>query len=106
MSKFKFVAPSNAIAKFARDRKGNPIGLVAAFRDSIGTVRVGWSFKHKLDRFDRSVSWAQAVGRGYTVGESRVNEAKLPYALIPIYNEVLERATRFFKCDSSVIVKG
>ena len=103
-STFKFNKPVQTIAKYARDRKGNPIGLVAAFRDTDNKVKIGWSFKHKLDRFDRNVAWASAVGKA-RVEADRAMDKLLPYALYQIYNEVTERAIRYFKVAGEDIVR-
>lgn len=90
--------PSGVIAKYARDKHGNPIGLVVAKRVGEG-VGVGWAFKHKDDKYDRNRAWLTALGRAVSSTNS-----KLPAKLEPIYQEIRERAVRYFRVQPSMVV--
>ena len=96
----KFTVPRNTVARHLYDSKGNPIGLAAAFQGPSGDVTVGWAFVAKADRkqgnIDKRKSWQIAFGRaikGFT-------DAKIPAALVPVVDEVRERAARYFRVDA------
>lgn len=95
----KFSVPRNTVAKFLRDRKGNPIGLACATQGASGDVTVGWSFVAKADRtpgrISKSQAWRIALGRA-----ENGTSATCPQALSPIVTEVLERAARYFRVDA------
>lgn len=88
--------PNNAIAKFLRDKRRNPIGLVCAIKASDNTVRIGWSFTSKVDRLpgkvSRSVAWDIALNRAKN---GTVN--KIPRDLMPLISEITQRAVKYFK---------
>jgi len=95
--------PRNVVAKFARDKQGNPIGLVCATQDpSSGEVAVGWSFTAKQDRtpgrISKSQAWRIALGRA-----ERGTNARIPQTLVPIVKEIRERAIRYFKISESAV---
>jgi hypothetical protein len=96
--------PRHTIGRFLRDKQGNPIGLVCATKDNAGAVSIGWSFTAKADRTQGRVSksraWAIALGR-VEGGTS----ARCPHALIPLVNEIVERATRYFKVPQTAVWK-
>jgi hypothetical protein len=93
---FKFAVPRQTIAKYARDKKGNPVGLVCAFRaqneDGTSKVVIGWSCAAKCDKFNKNVAWATACGRAI-----HGTKAQMPGKLAPIMKEIRERAERYFK---------
>jgi hypothetical protein len=95
----KFSVPRNTVAKFLRDKRGNPIGLVCATQGAAGDVTVGWSFVAKADRkvgnINKHRAWQIALGRA----ESGTG-AKCPHILAPIVTEIRERAARYFRVDS------
>jgi len=95
----KFTVPRNVIAKFLRDRKGNPIGLACATQGASGAVTVGWSFTAKADRkpgrISKSRAWQIALDRVVTG-----TGATCPLALAPVITEVKERAARYFRVDN------
>jgi hypothetical protein len=94
----KFSVPRNAVAKFARDKRGNPIGLVCATQGASGDVTIGWSFVAKVDRtpgrISKQRSWEIALGRAVNG-----TDAVCPAALAPIVTEIRERATRYFRVN-------
>lgn len=94
----KFSVPRNAVAKFARDKRGNPIGLVVATQGAAGDVTIGWSFVAKQDRtpgrINKHRAWQIALGRA-----ERGTDAGRPAALAPIVTEIRERAARYFRVD-------
>jgi hypothetical protein len=107
-AKFRFPVPRHTVAKYLRDKRGNPIGLVAAARVSVISpdgnsnfeeVSVGWTLLRKGDKFNRSTAWATALGRA-----SRGTRSKLPHALRPIVKEIRERAARYFKIGESAVL--
>jgi len=95
----KSIVPRNVVAKFARDKRGNPIGLVCATQGPSGDVTVGWSFTAKADRkqgrISKAVSWRIALARA-----EKGTSATCPQALAPIVTEIQERAARYFRVDS------
>lgn len=95
----KFSVPRNTVAKFLRDKQGNPIGLVAATQGASGDVTVGWSFVAKQDRkqgrISKQRSWEIALGRAVNG-----TDATCPAALDPIVTEIRERAARYFRVDA------
>jgi hypothetical protein len=95
----KLSVPRNVVAKFARDKQGNPIGLVCATQGPSGDVTVGWSFTAKQDRtpgrISKSQAWRIALGRA-----ERGTNARIPQTLAPIVNEITERAIRYFRLSS------
>ena len=99
----KFSVPRNTVAKFLRDKRGNPIGLACATQGASGDVTVGWSFVAKADRKQGSISknraWAIAVARA-----EQGTSAVIPHSLHPILNEVADRAKRYFRVDHVGVV--
>jgi hypothetical protein len=99
----KFTVPRNTVARHLRDAKGNHIGLAAAFQGPTGEVTVGWSYIAKADRKQGSISknksWEIAYGRAVSG-----TNAKIPRDLIPLADEVRERAVRYFRVDDVTIV--
>lgn len=95
----KFSVPRNTVARHLRDSKGNPIGLAAAFQGASGDVTVGWAFVAKADRKVGSInklkSWQIAFGRAV-----KGTDAKIPAALVPVVEEVRQRAARYFRVDA------
>ena len=94
--------PRNVVAKFLRDKRGNPIGLVCATQGPSGDVTLGWSFTAKQDRtpgrISKSKAWQIALGRA-EYGTS----ATCPQSLAPIVTEIQERAARYFRVSGSSI---
>ena len=90
--------PNGIIAKYARDKHGNPVGLVVAKRvgEAIG---IGWAYKHKEDKYDRNRAWLTALGRAATS-----TNAKMPAKLAEIHNEIRIRAERYFRVGQDRIV--
>ncbi len=95
----KFTVPRNTVARHLRDSRGNPIGLVAAFQGPSGDVTVGWAFVAKADRkqgnINKNKSWQIAFGRAV-----KGTDAKIPVALLPIVDEIRERAARYFRVNA------
>lgn len=95
----KVSVPRNTVAKFLRDKRGNPIGLVCATQGPSGDVTVGWSFTAKADRkqgrISKNLAWKIALERA-----ERGTSATCPQALAPIVTEIQERAARYFRVDS------
>jgi hypothetical protein len=88
--------PNNAIAKFLRDKRRNPIGLVCAVKLSDNIVNIGWSFTAKPDRLpgktSRKVAWDIALNRA-----KNGTTNKIPRDLMPLIDEISSRAIRYFK---------
>ncbi len=101
----KFTVPRNTVGRFLRDKRGNPIGLVAAFQGPSGAVTVGWSFTAKADRklgrINKNRAWQIAYERA-AVGTS----ATLPHALKPLVAEIQDRAARYFRVDEVGVALG
>lgn len=99
----KISVPRNVVAKFLRDKRGNPIGLACATQGASGAVTVGWSFTAKADRksgnINKNRAWAIALDRSVSG-----TNAVIPLALRPIVNEVADRALRYFKVDRVGVV--
>jgi uncharacterized protein YccT (UPF0319 family) len=98
MTKFKFKVPQHTLAKYLRDKKGNPIGLVVGIKAN-EKVAIGWSLLRKTDEFNKATAWAAAVGRA-----NKGTNAQLPYALKPIVKEIKDRATRYFRVPETDIL--
>jgi len=98
------VVPRNVVAKFLRLKDGNPIGLVVATKGPSGDVALGWSFTAKQDRqpgrISKTRAWEIALARA-----ERGTSARCPHALIPLVDEIVERASRYFKVPAAAVLK-
>lgn len=95
--------PRFTVAKFLRDKRGNPIGLACATKGPSGDVTVGWSFTAKADRktgnISKSRAWQIALDRA-----EKGTSAVIPLALHPVMNEIADRAKKYFKVSRVRIV--
>lgn len=94
--------PRFTVAKFLRDKRGNPIGLACATKGSSGDVTVGWSFTAKADRkagnISKSRAWQIALDRAVSG-----TNATIPTDLRPVVTEIADRAKKYFKVDRVVV---
>ena len=98
----KSIVPAHALAKFLRDKRGNPIGLVCATKGAAGDVTVGWSFTAKADRnpgrISKTRAWEIALGRA-----ENGTSAALPHVLDPLVDEIRDRAARYFRVPANEV---
>jgi len=78
----------NELIQYVRKPDGSPIGAVVA----VGKNQVGWSRKHRLDRWDREK--ALMIARNRAVTGSQV---PVPHDVLPILNGMETRSKRYFK---------
>lgn len=99
----KVLVPKQVVAKFLRAKDGKtPIGLVCATKGSDGSVVVGWSFVAKADRKPgntKNRAWQITLAR--CAGGSG---CELPRIMVPVVNEISERAKKYFKVDEVLVV--
>ncbi len=103
MSKSATPIPAHVVAKFARLKDGTPIGLVAATKGPTGAVTVSWSFTAKVDRqpgrISKSRAWDIVLSRAVSG-----SNASIPGVLLPIVQEIKERAVKYFKVSEVQVV--
>lgn len=78
----------NELIQYVRDRHGNPVGAVVA----VGKNQIGWSRKHRLDRWDKERALMIARNRA-VVG----SKTKIPHDVGPIVEKMADRSVRYFK---------
>jgi hypothetical protein len=95
--------PRFTVAKFLRDKRGNPIGLACATKGPSGDVTVGWSFVAKADRKQGNISKNRAWQIALARAEQGTN-AVIPHVLHPVLNEIADRAKKYFKVNHVGVV--
>ena len=86
---------SKVLAKYKRNKKGDPIGLVVAYEVAYNAdtpYRISWSLCNKPvgDQFSRWKAWYYA----------RINtERPVPHSLQAMADEMKDRADRYFKIE-------
>lgn len=84
------------LLKYERDKHGRQVGVVIAYRDTEGRVKIGWSRCHtKLEKFDRHIGINKAISRAKFWKE--IDERDAPHPLRPEVSEMLSRAGRYFQ---------
>lgn len=76
------------LIQYVRDKNNNPVGAVVA----VGKLQVGWSRKHKSDRWNREKALMIARNRA-VVGSS----VEVPRDVEPIMDNMFERSKRYFQ---------
>ena len=83
------------LVQYARDRKGNPIGVVMAIKATVGSsVRISWSACCKHDEFNKEKGKQIARARAYT-GTAAI----IPRKFRPIVEKMYDRAVDYFKTN-------
>jgi hypothetical protein len=75
--------------------RGNPEGVMVAYRDSLGYIRFGFSFKHskKEQAFDKPVGLRKAIERAEVCHTADDKSYNIPRRYIKFINEFKFRAT-------------
>jgi hypothetical protein len=84
-----------------RDECGHKVGVVVAFKDSDGKVKLGWSKCHvPMDKFDKDIGLYKAWDKLQPVGEVRW----LPNfpELAQLVDKVADRAKRYWRLAPSL----
>ena len=84
------------LLKYERDNHGRHVGVVIAFKDSEGKVKIGWSRCHtKLEPFDKHIGINKAIRRAKFYKE--LDERDAPRGIKEDLVEMLGRAERYFQ---------
>lgn len=82
------------LVQYKRDSKNCKVGVVVAFKDAEGVVRIGMSKCHvQLEKFDRYIGLAKAIDNAY----KGLAQNEIPNSLKTLVNIMVARATRYFK---------
>lgn len=83
------------LVQYARDKKGNPIGVVMAIKAPMGSaIRISWSACCRHDEFSKEKGKKIARDRAHT-GTAAI----IPRKLRPIAEYMYSRAVDYFKTD-------
>lgn len=80
----------NTLIQYVR-KNGLPVGVVVATMDRKKTLKMGWSLCCKRDRWNRNKAKLIALNRAW-----RGSDVKIPDSVMPTFDELHERATRYF----------
>jgi hypothetical protein len=83
---------TNILYKFTKDKKGNPVGVVCAYKINSSNFSLGWAKVKKGDKFNKQFGLKIAKDRA-TMGSITT----IPSSLQGDYQEINERAIRYFR---------
>lgn len=91
--------PKNNLVQFIRTNKGNPVGVVIAYKTD-NKIYIGWSLCNtKVEKFDKQIGLYQATNRA-DLSENLSNLSVLPHSVRRTVGEMKERANRYFNKDN------
>ncbi len=79
------------IKQYIRNKKGTPIGVLVAVRESKNVVSLGWALCHKHDQFSKA--------KGTMIARNRAESDKeihIPETLEKAYAKFADRAQRYY----------
>ena len=88
------------LLKYERNKKGERVGVVLAFKDAEGVVKIGWSRCHtKLEPFNKYIGVNKAVKRAVGLDTyGYVNELSLaPRSAVELIENMEARARNYFR---------
>jgi hypothetical protein len=89
----KVLVPGKSLVQYVRNNKGQPRGVVIAFKDNSNQVQLGWSLCNKRDKFDKQIGLHTAVERA----AQQIWWTEVPDTVRKLLHEMRERSFRFFK---------
>jgi hypothetical protein len=95
------VLSTRHLLKYERDKNGQPVGVVIAFKDENEIVKLGWSKCNvKEEQFNKNIGINKAISRARDYRE--VDERDAPYKTQKEISDMIERLGRYF-CESAIL---
>lgn len=91
------------LLKYERNKSGQPVGVVIAFKDGdSNVVKLGWSrCNTNAESFDKNIGIKKAISRA--VDYRQVDERDAPYATRKEILDMIDRLNRYFTPDTNIL---